>query len=59
VRSDDVVHLYARYSIQADDGTMIDIINEGYGRTSQEAMKSVFEDADPSSTSMANGGKDW
>ncbi|KAJ5246776.1 hypothetical protein N7468_001759 [Penicillium chermesinum] len=59
VRSDDVVHLYARYSIQADDGSMIGIINEGYGRDSQKAMKSVFEDADPSSTSMANGGKDW
>ncbi|KAJ5141032.1 hypothetical protein N7476_009219 [Penicillium atrosanguineum] len=59
VRSDDVVHLYARYSIQADDGTMIGIINEGYGRANQKAMKFVFEDADPSSTSMANGGKDW
>lgn len=59
VRSDDVVHLYARYSIQADDGTMLGIINEGYGRASRTAMKSVFEDADPSSTSMANGGKDW
>ncbi|KAJ5560676.1 hypothetical protein N7513_003075 [Penicillium frequentans] len=59
VRSDDVVHVYARYSIQADDGTMIGIINEGYGRASQKAMKTIFEDKDPSSASMTNGGKDW
>ncbi|KAJ5753291.1 hypothetical protein N7520_010208 [Penicillium odoratum] len=59
VRSDEVVHLYARYSIQADDGTMIGIINEGYGRASQKAMKTVFEDENPSSASMTNGGKDW
>ncbi|KAJ6003450.1 hypothetical protein N7451_005997 [Penicillium sp. IBT 35674x] len=59
VRSNDVVHVYARYSIQADDGTMIGITNEGYGRASQKAMKTIFEDNDPSSASMTNGGKDW
>ncbi|KAL2817977.1 hypothetical protein BDW59DRAFT_152301 [Aspergillus cavernicola] len=39
VRLDGVVHLYAQYTIQADDGTLIGIINEGYGRASQETMK--------------------
>ncbi|KAJ5701242.1 hypothetical protein N7488_008790 [Penicillium malachiteum] len=50
---------YARYSIRADDGTIIGICNEGYGRASQETMKVVFEDADPSKVSMANEGADW
>ncbi|KAJ5618717.1 hypothetical protein N7528_006828 [Penicillium herquei] len=59
VRADGIVHLYARYSIQADDGTIIGICNEGYGRASQETMKVVFEDADPSKASMANEGADW
>ncbi|KAJ5381877.1 uncharacterized protein N7496_004305 [Penicillium cataractarum] len=59
VRSDGVVHLYARYTIQAEDGTLIGILNEGYGRASQEIMKVVFEDTDPAKASMANGGADW
>ncbi|QKX63959.1 uncharacterized protein TRUGW13939_11131 [Talaromyces rugulosus] len=59
VRSDGVVHIYARYSIQADGGTMIGIINEGYGRANQETMKTVFKDKDPSSASVTNVGKDW
>ncbi|KAF2219601.1 hypothetical protein BDZ85DRAFT_268714 [Elsinoe ampelina] len=42
VRSDGVVHVYAKYSIQADDGTIISITNEGYGRSSQDEMKGVF-----------------
>jgi hypothetical protein len=48
VRDDGVVHLYARYTIQANDGTIHGICNEGYGRASAETMKTVFEDVDPS-----------
>lgn len=59
MRDDGVVHLYARYTIQASDGTIIGICNEAYGRASLETMKTVFEDADPSKTSMTNGGADW
>lgn len=59
VRQDGVVHIYARYTIQADDGTMIGITNEGYGRATQSTMKSVFESEDPSIASLANDGKDW
>ncbi|GAQ45921.1 hypothetical protein ABZX51_009520 [Aspergillus tubingensis] len=59
VRSDDVVHVYARYSIQADDGTLIGIINEGYGRASPETMKSVFVDDDPSLVLTRNESTNW
>ncbi|KAL4737921.1 hypothetical protein BDV11DRAFT_206388 [Aspergillus similis] len=59
VRPDGVVHVYARYTIEADDGTMIGITNEGYGRASRDTMKSVFEADDPSVASLANGGRDW
>jgi hypothetical protein len=32
VRVDGVVHLYAGYTLQAEDGTLVGICNEGYGR---------------------------
>lgn len=59
VRDDGVVHLYARYTIQASDGTIIGICNEGYGRAGPETMKTVLEDMDPSKASMTNVGADW
>jgi hypothetical protein len=58
VRPDGVVHVLAKYAIRADDGILIDIHNEGYGRASQSDMAGVFGN-DPSSTSMRNGGSDW
>ncbi|KAG8630583.1 hypothetical protein KVT40_002202 [Elsinoe batatas] len=42
VRSDGVVHVYAKYSTHTEDGTIISVTNEGYGRSSQEEMKGVF-----------------
>lgn len=42
VQRNGVVHLYARYSIKAADGTIIGIINEGRGRASEELMGKVF-----------------
>lgn len=59
VRPDGVIHVYVRYTIQADDGTIIGITNEGYGRASQDTMKSVFEADDLAIASMSNGGREW
>ncbi|PYI14941.1 hypothetical protein BO86DRAFT_436283 [Aspergillus japonicus CBS 114.51] len=59
VRADEVVHVYARYSIRLADGTLVGITNEGYGRASAATMKSVFEDEDPTAASMTNGGREW
>jgi hypothetical protein len=44
VQHNGVVHLYARYSIKAVDGTVIGIINEGRGRASEELMGKVFQE---------------
>jgi hypothetical protein len=44
VRADGVVHVLAKYAIRLDDGTMVNVHNEGYGRASQEAMEAVFSD---------------
>ncbi|KAJ4395066.1 hypothetical protein N0V91_011095 [Didymella pomorum] len=57
-RTDGVVHIYAKYSIQAEDGTLIVITNEGYGRASQQVMNGVFGD-DPAKASMENGRLGW
>jgi hypothetical protein len=57
-RPDGVVHVPARYTIQAEDGTLINITNERYGRASQEIMDGVFGE-DPSKVSMKKGGADW
>lgn len=54
VRSDGVVHVYAKYSLKTDDGVMIQITNEGFGRSSKEQMKGVFGD-NPSSASLGSG----
>ncbi|OAL07660.1 hypothetical protein IQ06DRAFT_342375 [Phaeosphaeriaceae sp. SRC1lsM3a] len=58
VRADGVVHILAKYSIKTNDGVLIYIHNEGYGRANQADMKTVFGN-DPSSASMKNGGSDW
>ncbi|KXJ85340.1 hypothetical protein Micbo1qcDRAFT_186690 [Microdochium bolleyi] len=58
VRSDGVVHVLAKYTIQLDDGTLVNITNEGYGRASQATMSAVFGN-DPTAASMADGGRAW
>ena len=58
VRPDGVVHVLAKYSIQTEDGVMISVTNEGYGRASREDMQAVFGD-DPTKASMKGGGADW
>jgi hypothetical protein len=60
VRADGTVHILAKYSIKAEDGTMINITNEGYGRASQSTMRIVFGD-DPAKASMQgpDGGDHW
>ncbi|KAJ4310730.1 hypothetical protein N0V94_008304 [Neodidymelliopsis sp. IMI 364377] len=57
-RPDGVVHIFAKYSIQAEDGTLIVTTNEGYGRASQQIMDGVFGD-DPAKASMEDGGLGW
>jgi hypothetical protein len=57
VRSDGVIHVLAKCTIQAEDGTPINLTNEVYGRASQKIMDVVFRDG-PSKVSMANGGAD-
>lgn len=44
VQHNGVVHLYARYSIKAADGTIIAIMNEGRGKGSEELMGKVFQE---------------
>ncbi|PVH98237.1 hypothetical protein DM02DRAFT_470821, partial [Periconia macrospinosa] len=41
VREDVVVHVLAKYTIQAEDGTLINVHNEGYGRVSHKTMEGV------------------
>ena len=38
VRSDDVIVLEARYMIQADDGTLLSVVNRGYRHSTPEIM---------------------
>lgn len=58
VRSDGVVHVFAKYNIQTEDGTIIQVTNEGYGRADQSTMKLVFGD-NPAAGSIANCGQSW
>lgn len=58
VRDDGVVHVLAKYTIQAEDGTLINVHNGGYGRASQAVMTKVFGN-DPSTGSLADGGASW
>jgi len=58
VRADGVVHVLAKYTLQTDDGYLIYITNEGYGRASQSDMETVFGD-NPSAASLKNEGLDW
>lgn len=53
-----VVHIMVKYTIQAEDGTLINVTNEGYGRASLETMEGVFGD-DPSKASMTVHGGGW
>ena len=59
-RPDGVVHLLAKYTIQADDGTLISVTNEVYGRANQDTMRTVFGD-NPAAASMegVDGGANW
>lgn len=56
VRPDGVVHVFAKYSIQASDGTPISITNEGFGRASQSGIKAIFDGTD---ASMIDGDERW
>lgn len=56
VRPDGVVHVFAKYSIQASDGTPISITIEGFGRASQSSIKAIF---DGDGASASEGGKTW
>jgi len=38
VRSDNVIVLEARYMIQADDGTLLSVVNRGYRHSTPEIM---------------------
>ncbi len=58
VRSDGVVHLYAKYSLQTSDGVNILITNEGWGRADPERMKGVFGD-NPGDHSVKEGAEKW
>ena len=42
IRPDGITHLWARYEIQADDGAVISVINEGIGRVTPEQMAHIF-----------------
>ncbi len=42
VRPDGITHLWARYEIEADDGAVISVINEGLGRVSPQEMARIF-----------------
>jgi hypothetical protein len=42
IRSDGITHLHARYEIQADDGAVISVINDGIGRVTREQMAHIF-----------------
>lgn len=58
VRPDGVVHIYARYTLETKDGTLIGITNEGYGRSSLREMKAIF--ANNFETAMKErGGQAW
>ncbi|KAI1840751.1 hypothetical protein JX265_012964 [Neoarthrinium moseri] len=58
-REDGVVHVMAKYAIQMDDGTMVNITNEGYGRASQQTMKTVFSSPEAVAGSPTNGASEW
>lgn len=44
VQTNDVVQVWARYSIKASDGTILSITNSGCGRGSEEVMDEVFRE---------------
>lgn len=58
VRADGVVHVYARYTLKTEDGTLITITNEGHGRANPREMKAVFAN-DFETAKKENGGQKW
>ncbi|GLA31308.1 hypothetical protein AnigIFM63326_009980 [Aspergillus niger] len=56
VRPDGVVHVFAKYSIQASDGTPISITNEGFNWANQSSKQAIF---DGDCASASEGGKTW
>jgi hypothetical protein len=42
IRPDGVTHLHARYEIQAEDGAVISVVNDGIGRVTPEQMARIF-----------------
>jgi hypothetical protein len=57
-RADGIIHALAKYTIKTDDGVLISVHNEGYGRVDQALSKSVFSD-DPSDATVKNAGSNW
>lgn len=50
VRPDGIVHLWARYTLQTNDGVLISILNEGFQRGPADTMAKILagEAIDPS-----------
>jgi hypothetical protein len=42
VRHDGIVHLWARYTLQTDDGVLISILNEGFQRGPADTMAKIL-----------------
>lgn len=42
MRTDTVVHLWARYTLRTDDGVLISIINEGFQRGPADTMAKIL-----------------
>lgn len=55
---DGVVHVFGKYSLRADDGTLINFRNEGYGRAMQGEMGGLFATT-PSRDSIDSGDCQW
>jgi hypothetical protein len=42
VRHDGIVHLWARYTLQTDDGVLVSILNEGFQRGPKDTMARIL-----------------
>ncbi|KAH7033751.1 uncharacterized protein B0I36DRAFT_321986 [Microdochium trichocladiopsis] len=58
VRSDGVIHLHAKYSIKLEDGTLVNITNEGFGRAATAPVSDIFSD-DQAAAPRADQGGAW
>ncbi|CAL3963112.1 hypothetical protein PZA11_000827 [Diplocarpon coronariae] len=56
VRSDGVLHILAKYTIELEDGTLINVHNEGYGRAGN---KTFAFGGDAPTNATGGSGKGW